>query len=198
MRGRPRTFNKEQTLGTIQREFWAGGYAATSLDDLSKATGLTRPSLYAAYGSKIDMYLASLASFGRLMEDRSVPRLFDDVCLEQALLGFYRAVLDIYFGSGDDALGCFVFATAVSDVNADPRIRQAVQIFLKKVDGAMEEAIIRRVSAKDENKITLPHLAQIAAGGLINLAVRARAGTSREDLDHLASAHAASVATISR
>ena len=43
--------------------FWQKGYAATSLDDLSKATGLVRPSLYAAFGNKEEMFLRAMDDF---------------------------------------------------------------------------------------------------------------------------------------
>ena len=42
--------------------FWQDGFAATSLDDLSAATGLNRPSLYGAFGDKRALYLRPIAS----------------------------------------------------------------------------------------------------------------------------------------
>ena len=43
--------------GQGRRGIWKHGYAATSLDDLVAATGMNRPSLYAAFGDKCDLYL---------------------------------------------------------------------------------------------------------------------------------------------
>ena len=43
--------------------FWQGGFAATSLDELSAATGMNRPSLYGAFGDKRDLYLKALQRY---------------------------------------------------------------------------------------------------------------------------------------
>src|SRR5215472_6326942 len=55
-RGRPRAYDEEAALAEAMRVFWTGGYAATSLDELSAATRMNRPSLYAAFGDKHALY----------------------------------------------------------------------------------------------------------------------------------------------
>src|SRR6266496_2756043 len=56
-RGRPRTYQPEIALGKALDLFRKGGFAATSLDDLSAATGMNRPSLYGAFGDKRELYI---------------------------------------------------------------------------------------------------------------------------------------------
>ncbi len=67
-RGRPRKFDEDITLDRIMLVFWQHGYAATSLDQIAEATGLNRPSLYAAFGSKKDMYLKVISRFADQMQ----------------------------------------------------------------------------------------------------------------------------------
>ena len=62
-RGRPRAYDPDVALSRAVETFWAHGYAGTSLDDLSAAMGMNRPSLYAAFGDKRDLYLKSLAFY---------------------------------------------------------------------------------------------------------------------------------------
>jgi AcrR family transcriptional regulator len=57
-RGRPRAYDPDVALAQAMDTFWHAGYAGTSLDDLSAATGMNRPSLYAAFGDKRALYLA--------------------------------------------------------------------------------------------------------------------------------------------
>ncbi len=58
-RGRPRAYQPEIALGKALELFRKGGFAATSLDDLSAATGMNRPSLYGAFGDKRELYIKS-------------------------------------------------------------------------------------------------------------------------------------------
>ena len=53
-RGRPRAYDPQVALARAAAVFWKAGYAGTSLDDLVAATGMNRPSLYAAFGDKRD------------------------------------------------------------------------------------------------------------------------------------------------
>src|ERR1700744_5550049 len=58
-RGRPRAYQPDVALGKALELFRKGGFAATSLDDLSAATGMNRPSLYGAFGDKRELYIKS-------------------------------------------------------------------------------------------------------------------------------------------
>lgn len=59
-RGRPRTFDPDDVLDTVIDVFWELGYDAADTETLSKRTGLTKPSLYNAFGSKEDLFVAAL------------------------------------------------------------------------------------------------------------------------------------------
>ena len=58
--GRPREFNTEQALDLATELFWRKGYEGTSLSDLTDRLGITRPSLYAAFGNKETLFRLAL------------------------------------------------------------------------------------------------------------------------------------------
>ncbi|WP_393080943.1 TetR/AcrR family transcriptional regulator [Streptomyces sp. LN704] len=53
---RPRKFDEQQVLDTVRERFWAGGYAATRMEDIANATGLGKGSLYGAFGGKQELF----------------------------------------------------------------------------------------------------------------------------------------------
>ena len=91
-RGRPREFDQEQALDQALELFWRQGYEGTSIADLRKAIGITAPSLYAAFGSKEELY-------GRVLERylAGLGRTLADALSEEA--GTYAAIKRFLFES---------------------------------------------------------------------------------------------------
>lgn len=80
---RPREFDEDRVVAAIRQEFWDKGYAATSVDDLMRVSGLGKGSLYGAFGNKHDVFLRVLREYNdandRMLRERlaSVPRGID-------------------------------------------------------------------------------------------------------------------------
>ncbi len=65
VRGRPREFCADEALAKALRVFWSKGYEGASLTDLTEAMGITRPSLYAAFGNKEQLFRQALDLYER-------------------------------------------------------------------------------------------------------------------------------------
>ena len=63
---RPRKFVEDQVIEAARDQFWAHGYAGTSLDDLVAVTGLGRGSLYGAFGDKHTIFLRALDDYSNM------------------------------------------------------------------------------------------------------------------------------------
>ena len=66
---RPREFDEEAALSRAMETFWTKGLEATSLTDLTEAMGVSRSSLYAAFGHKdrlfgraLDLYMSDISA----------------------------------------------------------------------------------------------------------------------------------------
>jgi AcrR family transcriptional regulator len=64
-KGRPREFCVDHALAAALRVFWSKGYEGASLTDLTEAMGITRPSLYAAFGNKEALFHKALDLYER-------------------------------------------------------------------------------------------------------------------------------------
>ena len=61
--GRPREFDRAEALEAAMRVFWQYGYEGASLTELTEAMGISRPSLYAAFGDKAELFRETLACY---------------------------------------------------------------------------------------------------------------------------------------
>src|SRR5499427_10596306 len=140
-RGRPRAYQPEIALGKALDLFRKGGFAATSLDDLSAATGMNRPSLYGAFGDKRELYLAALARYWEISRVAMQEALAYDRPLREALRRLYRKALAGYFGGNDGARGCFAIGTATTEAMRDAKIRALLAEGFQMIDDAFAARI---------------------------------------------------------
>jgi AcrR family transcriptional regulator len=127
-RGRPRAYEPEVALGKALALFRSQGFAATSLDDLSEATGMNRPSLYGAFGDKRELYIKS---YQRYRDEARVAmqEIFRaDMPVRQRLERIFASALNIYLSGETAPRGCFTVVTAASEAVGDPEIRAMVLI----------------------------------------------------------------------
>jgi AcrR family transcriptional regulator len=181
-RGRPREYDPEMALQRATEAFWKTGYAGTSLDEISAATGMNRPSLRAAFGDKHALYLKVLRNYWDL-KFASQRQALEASPLETALMRAYDSALDLYFSGPASARGCFVIGTAITEAAEDAEIRAIVTDGFERLDAGFE-ARLRAARAAGElgPDADLETLAALATATLHTLAVRARAGAARDEL----------------
>ena len=188
-RGRPRAYDPDTALTQAIEAFWRTGYSATSLDQLSEATGMNRPSLYGAFGDKRELYLAALDRYTEL-SNASIARALDyERPLAEALTRFYDSALRSYLHERGPARGCFLIGTALTESVEDPQIRARLREALRGFDRAVEARLRHaQVQGELDMAVDIPALASIASAVLHSLAVRARAGDTRAALEATAAA----------
>jgi AcrR family transcriptional regulator len=183
-RGRPRAYEPDVALGKALDLFRTQGFAATSLDDLSEATGMNRPSLYGAFGDKRELYIKS---YQRYREDAraSMVEIFrQEAPVRRRLERIFASALNIYLSGETGPRGCFTVVTAASEAVGDPDIRAMVLDGLTELDKAFANCF-RRAKEKGE----LPEnadpavLAQLASATVHSIAIRSRARVPRKELE---------------
>jgi AcrR family transcriptional regulator len=179
--GRPREFCADKALGEALRLFWRKGYEGTSLTDLTEAMGVTRPSLYATFGNKEDLFHKALDLYNRAYLNFMGPALEEprsrDV-VARLLTGFADAQSD-----PANPPGCFSTNAALACSEAAEPIRQELVARRARGETALRERLER---AKDEGDLPADadpaDLARYVMTMAQGMAVQAKAGASRADL----------------
>jgi AcrR family transcriptional regulator len=186
-RGRPRKFDETEVVERARDVFWNYGYAATSLDDLAAATGLNRPSLYAAFGDKHALYLRALQENRMWSVEGVRQRMADSKPLREVLRSFLIDAVESTLSGSMGARGCFIICTAITESLRDPETRAVAAGYVADVDRAFRE---RFEQSKDELNVGVDpaSAAAVASAMLQTLAVRARTGSGREELAGVADA----------
>ncbi|VIO67931.1 TetR/AcrR family transcriptional regulator [Bradyrhizobium ivorense] len=183
-RGRPRAYEPDVALGRALELFRRDGFAATSLDDLSAATGMNRPSLYGAFGDKRALYIKSYQRYRDEARAAMIEIFRAEAPLRDRLARIYAIALDIYLSGASGPRGCFTVMTAASEAVSDPDIRAMVLEGLTEMDKAFSTCFCL---AKERGE--LPEgadptaLAQLASATIHTIAIRARAHVPRKELE---------------
>lgn len=183
-RGRPREFCVDHALAQALRVFWEKGYEGTSLTDLTEAMGITRPSLYAAFGNKESLFRKALDLYEREKLDYIGKALEAPTArgvAETMLRGSVQNVL-----SCDEPHGCLGVITSVACGAESQSIREEVVQRGEKGKRALTERFER---ARAEGDLA-PHvdaegLTRVLVAMLQGISVQANQGATREQLELL-------------
>ncbi len=178
-RGRPRSFDSDAVMRVISNTFRDGGFSATSLDDIAGATGLNRPSLYAAFGDKRSMYLEALRRLIPHIE--SLGAQVDPARpLASKLKAMCSTSIDGYLSGENGARGCLAVGTAAAEAVHDPEIRHALREFLLTCDRLVAGWFAAAGYDDADDR------AAMFCSAVHALGIRARAGQKREALEAIA------------
>jgi AcrR family transcriptional regulator len=183
-RGRPRAYQPDVALGRALDLFRKDGFAATSLDDLSAATGMNRPSLYGAFGDKRELYILAYQRYRADAAAAMIDIFRDELPIRKRLQRIFAVALDIYLSGDGGPRGCFTVMTAASEAVADPDIRAMVLEGFCELDKAFA-ACFRLAKQKRELRASADPqvLAQLASATIHTIAIRARARVPRKELE---------------
>ncbi|SRR5258705_953117 len=123
---RPRSFDEQRVLEAVCDQFWDAGYAATSLDDLMRVSGLGKGSLYAAFGDKHQLFLLALRHYA----DDTHRALRETIATAPRALDALRAVVMSPTGdpTGEAARrGCLMANSTCELASAAPDVRAQAQ-----------------------------------------------------------------------
>lgn len=140
--GRPREFDEKAVLNMAMRAFFQNGYDGTSSRALQAATGLTAPSLYNAFGSKQDLFLAALDRYVQSGFDYMIDELANGTAGLGDLERFLEKVWSTFEGE-QTPMGCMVLNTRGEFGRSQPDILAVCDVFTDRQVAAIAAAMQR-------------------------------------------------------
>ncbi len=183
-KGRPREFDVDEALAAALRVFWTKGYEGASLSDLTEAMGITRPSLYAAFGNKESLFCKALDLYEREKLDY-VREALAAPTARQVAERMLRGALAVQ-NSTCDPKGCLGVISTVACGSEAESIRAHV---IARRESSHQAMIERFERAKREGDLPadadVPGLTAYLLALLQGMAVQAGSGASNEQLEAL-------------
>lgn len=178
---RPREFDPDQALQAALMQFWQKGYEGTSIADLTAAMGITKPSLYACFGNKEELFRKALDSYEggyRAMADAALAEPDARMAVRRLLQGYADLLT-----RQDMPHGCLGLNGAIACSPDSESIRQ--ELVRRRLEA--EAVVARRLErAREEGELgpdaNPEALARYLMAVAMGLAVQAKAGATREML----------------
>jgi AcrR family transcriptional regulator len=183
-RGRPREFDPDEALDRAITVFWSKGYEGASLPELTNAMGINRPSMYAAFGNKEQLFRKAL--------DRYYARA-SHVC-EALGKPTAREVVEALLRGTADALtqpgcphGCLTVQAALACGDEAVPVREEVCARRAAMEDELRRRLQRAVKEGDLPKNSnSAALARYVATVISGMSVQAASGATRKDLHRVA------------
>lgn len=180
-RGRPLAFNQDQALEAAMHVFWAHGYEGTSMAELTDALGINKPSIYAAFGNKEELFRKALAHYVA-GPAAFVTAVKNAPTAHQVVENFLKQTV-AFFSDQTTPNGCLIVQAALTCSSGSSVIQQELIAYRKHFEMAFaarfELAKTQGDLPQDADANTLAkYLATIHQG----LSVQATSGATKQEL----------------
>ena len=179
--GRPREFDVDKALDGALGVFWRKGYDGASLSDLTKAMGINRPSLYAAFGNKEQLYVKTLDRYSKSRNEH-LNEFFAAQTARESVELLLRDTVERVTDPKNPGGGCFGVQGAMTCFNMSRQVKEHIGDMHVELERLFRERLNRAIEAGELPRGSAADLARFCVVMIQGLALQAKAGSSRKEL----------------
>ncbi len=182
---RPKAFNEEEVIDKAVEAFWAKGYEATSMQDLVSAMGIQRGSLYAAFGSKQQLFLKSLERYGEVVVNKLLEILQSEASAIESIKLFFAQLVEHLLTAGP-LRGCLVTNSAIERGLTDEDTRKQVLHLLDAIENGFYQTLLRaKKQGEFSSELDLKNVANYLTSSMQGLLVMGKVCSERIVLENI-------------
>lgn len=180
-RGRPSNFDHDEALENALQVFWSRGYEGTSMSELTDALGINKPSIYAAFGNKEELFRKALAHY--LAGPVSfVKESMKEPTARQVVKIFLMQAVD-FFSDESTPNGCMIVQGALTCSAGSVLIQQELVAYRKSYEDALTQRFEQAKTQGDLPALAnAAYLAKYLATIHQGMSVQATSGATKEEL----------------
>ena len=137
---RPRSFDPDEALDLARDVFWEKGFQGTSLDDITAATGLAKPSLYAAFGDKNALFLKILDRYHARIVAHAERTINDGPSAREAIQRWLTGFVPHCSGV-KGSRGCLSVNAAADGASGQKEVRKRIEGFNRKLEELLRKRL---------------------------------------------------------
>jgi AcrR family transcriptional regulator len=184
--GRPRNFDRDLALSAALDLFWRHGFDGTSIPQLTQTMGISPPSLYAAFGSKVDLYREAINLY-LTKHTGFMSSLFDEKISARKAVELALLAAAKQFCESDHAPGCMISSAELQASPDNQKLAAEITSFRKAAQKTLYTRLeAARKSGELASKTDTASLAAFYAMVSQGMSVQARDGAKEVELKRLA------------
>ena len=182
---RHKEFDETEALEAAMHTFWAKGYEGTSLQDLETSTGLTRTSIYNAFGNKRDLFEKAVIHYKQTEFSQLMVLLDSGKNIQDGVKKMLMGALDLHYRE-DTPGGCLIVLSLLEREQHDENSVQLLETILQGVQKALRERMSLAQKAGELNKhLDVKALAASITTTMAGMMVMGKAGIGKSAMKNV-------------
>ncbi|AWP78855.1 transcriptional regulator, TetR family [Bordetella bronchiseptica MBORD678] len=181
--GRPRAFDRDAALLAAMRTFWTQGYEGTSIQDLVQAMGVNKPSLYATFGCKEEIFREAIELYDRVEGRATSQSLAQARTAREAVETMLRANARAY-AVAEGPRGCMIVLSSLLGAPENARVRAYLADNRLAGETLLQDRLAQGIAQGDlAPTADIAQLAAFYTTVLEGLSIQARDGAGADKLN---------------